>query len=1375
MVNEKGREGMDMWAAFQPRSGETAEHAERKFSLLFLRVMMLRTERHLDVRERAAFLTFLVRLYSSLEVDCVRAAALKAMSLPLWLAVSPTRVELELSRYPALRKPWQRCVKEAEALRATAAAAAAASSSSGSGSSNSVAGQKRKRQEDASSGGATAGRGLVLPADPAARAQLQRRLEISFFPSLLTEFFSVLDAIPAAPAAVDLSVVRYCERFLELLLDLLTQLPCRRFLRLLLVDTHFTLRCKHSALARRSPRVASPFTVDAALAGAGGGRAAAAASAGGAAKDALTAIQVSSSGLAGGATITADDDADATSSAASGGAGAGSGSGSASASSRLHVGGARYVAGQEGRLFTQLLDMITFYLDFEVDEQTGKALSSGEVQGKHYSRIAVLQRLAYKHYGGEVREMKEFALGALGLVSQPATLKSFLSVLSDEQLLSLARHLRLLPCPEHAAEAPASSASSAGAAAPAKRAKEEVGGAADGDSGAAAAAALSAAFDAGDEAAAKGAAEAATSVPAPPLSRGFVMDVLLQAHARRISQAAALNLLPLFPNEQLLWDPALVPAGNRYNGEDVLAMPKLNLQFLTLYDYALRAFHLFRLESAYEIRADIVDAVKRAAPRAVTAKDRSGATSTGTRFTGWARMAAPVHSFALKEVAPPKVGAEVPAHVKGEVRTDIASFAPAVRQEWDSLREHDVLFLVTVRCPIPQGVQPDELRDPAQLAKYVARLSGGGAGGAGAAAAAAAAARREDADGSGDGDATMSSAQQPAATSGGAGAGGGRAAQLPDEEDFTFPLRYGIVHVRGCEVVEVVDEAGEVLNEPGTAEASGGKRRGAAGTKRTLRVLLDPAQYHADQLAMARDGSDAIYDSFNLLIRRDSKSNNFKAVLDTIRDVMNGAAQVSAASAIPSWLQDLLLGYGDPAAAHYKSLPAQQTMDVCDMGDTLLSGQHAIAAFPGKRVTFKHEATGAELAPESAAPPYRVHFVAPAGDGQQAEAGAGAEEVVIVPYTPPAPGPYPEDIPKRNGVPFTPTQVEAIRSGMNPGLTLIAGPPGTGKTDTAVQIICNLYHNFPSQRILLVTHSNQALNDLFEKLMARDVAEEHLLRLGAGEKELDTDKDFSKGGRVAAALQRRLADLSEVERLAVSIGVPGDVGYTCETAEHFNLYHVISRVEAFRLRFGVPAPPEERGLEAALADIAATNASAGKASSAQSVYAAASEKIAAARLAYHATLKDKLSAVPPAAVAEAFPFPGFFATAPGGLPAIFKGADAAADWLAAEACFRHLSKLFSQLASYRAFELLRSHRSRQDYMLTKQARIIAMTCTHAAIQRGRLLQLGFKYDTLVMEEAAQVRKEQQHICYLLLLSYCSALFCSQFVFSSLLLCHGADP
>lgn len=84
--------------------------------------------------------------------------------------------------------------------------------------------------------------------------------------------------------------------------------------------------------------------------------------------------------------------------------------------------------------------------------------------------------------------------------------------------------------------------------------------------------------------------------------------------------------------------------------------------------------------------------------------------------------------------------------------------------------------------------------------------------------------------------------------------------------------------------------------------------------------------------------------------------------------------------------------------------------------------------------------------------------------------------------------------------------MEAIKSGMQPGLTLVVGPPGTGKTDVAVQIISNLYHNFPTQRTLIVTHSNQALNQLFDKIVSLDIDERHLLRLGHGEEALETEK-----------------------------------------------------------------------------------------------------------------------------------------------------------------------------------------------------------------------------------------------------------------------------
>jgi intron-binding protein aquarius len=90
-------------------------------------------------------------------------------------------------------------------------------------------------------------------------------------------------------------------------------------------------------------------------------------------------------------------------------------------------------------------------------------------------------------------------------------------------------------------------------------------------------------------------------------------------------------------------------------------------------------------------------------------------------------------------------------------------------------------------------------------------------------------------------------------------------------------------------------------------------------------------------------------------------------------------------------------------------------------------------------------------------PPYKLKFLdLQSGDSNE-------KRIVVESHKVPNRGPYPQNQPKRNQVRFTPTQVEAIKSGMQPGLTLVVGPPGTGKTDVAVQIISNLYHNFPQQ------------------------------------------------------------------------------------------------------------------------------------------------------------------------------------------------------------------------------------------------------------------------------------------------------------------------
>ncbi|WMV37393.1 hypothetical protein MTR67_030778 [Solanum verrucosum] len=119
------------------------------------------------------------------------------------------------------------------------------------------------------------------------------------------------------------------------------------------------------------------------------------------------------------------------------------------------------------------------------------------------------------------------------------------------------------------------------------------------------------------------------------------------------------------PNEQIMWDESLVPSIN-YTGEGCLALPKLNLQFLTLHDYFLRNFNLFRLESTYEIREDIQEAV----PHLLAYINNEGEPA----FRGWSRMAVPVKEFKITEVEQPNIGEVKPAAVTAEVTFSISSY-----------------------------------------------------------------------------------------------------------------------------------------------------------------------------------------------------------------------------------------------------------------------------------------------------------------------------------------------------------------------------------------------------------------------------------------------------------------------------------------------------------------------------------------------------------------------------------------------------------------------------------------------------------------------------------------------------------------------------
>lgn len=678
-----------------------------------------------------------------------------------------------------------------------------------------------------------------------------------------------------------------------------------------------------------------------------------------------------------------------------------------------------------------------------------------------------------------------------------------------------------------------------------------------------------------------------------PVTRKLLLEVLLTTFERRSTFQERARLMGLFPTERTLFDNSFQQAEN-YDGSHPMALPKLNLQYLSVGDFLWRALILYRCESFYGVRKDIEMALRRLRPELKGPGE--------TTFAGFTKMAMPITKPSILEVVPALVGSEQPSMVRAEVTVDVRRLGDGVRRDWDSLRTDDVVFLLHIEPPTTKSV------------------SNGG-------------------------------------------------------DPLTEAETLGVVTVRAAEVLSITDDKGRHVREGANHLDS----------KRRIQLKLDPQTYTRDAERTAA-GKPDVYAGINLLLRRGRRENNFKPVLESIRNL------VLSEVPLPSWLHEVFLGYGDPASATYKNLPNR--VKKVDFRDTFLDFQHLTESMPGKIIDPGDEVSG------SFGPPYKLEAVEkkeqPKGAKPSKKRRRDAnpaliseiETLKVSTYDAPNHGPYPIDTPRQNSLRFTPAQVEAITSGTQPGLTVVVGPPGTGKTDVATQIISNIYHNFPEQKTLLIAHSNQALNQLFAKIVALDIDERHLLRLGHGEEELDTEGSFSKHGRIESFLGNRDRYLAEVKKLAASLGAPGAHENSAETAGYFSTVYV----EPLWKRFQQTTEAEDST---------------------------------------------------PAAIVEAFPFHAFFADAP--QPLFPEGASREQVVRVAQGCHHHISKIFSELADALPFELLRRERDKANYLLTSEARIIAMTTTHAAIRRGEIASLKFHYDNVVMEEAAQITEIETFI------------------------------
>lgn len=528
-----------------------------------------------------------------------------------------------------------------------------------------------------------------------------------------------------------------------------------------------------------------------------------------------------------------------------------------------------------------------------------------------------------------------------------------------------------------------------------------------------------------------------------------------------------------------------------------------------------------------------------------------------------------------------------------------------------------------------------------------------------------------------------------------------------------------------------------------------------------LQISLDPSQY-------SRDVSKNLDTScFHLVMRRKGKENNYPAVLSCLQQMLAG--DDVGERDVPFWLRDVLLGYGNPKAAT-SPMEVSESSDVVslDFGDTFQNEDHLRGCFAADAKFDVSTSLPATWDRESGFF-CRLFYKGNKTDPHHAELFSNRKALTSFART------------GKNGsrgIRFTKAQIMAIACGVRPGLTLIQGPPGTGKTDVAVQIARLLHRNFPQERTLVITHSNHALNDIFAKIAGKGdgsdggIAQRYLLRLGRGESDLkmrdDDDEgeddprmrsvqtfdemldcrkeglqdmevaeqkiassaainstpdpghlqstsladifldpdssfgyDFTRQGRIDQLLHRRQVLLQRVSILASSMGFNQDeastASYSCENARHFWTVEVLPTWELFLKEKDKVGGNQQGSANAPIV----------------------------------------------------FPFKEFFAkignSHQGGCEHSRAGGFSLLLDRSEEELFEYISSIFCDLEECRPFELLTHASERGNFLLTKHAKLIAMTCTHAAMRRSDFLRLSLFFDSIIVEESAQITEVESFI------------------------------
>lgn len=116
-------------------------------------------------------------------------------------------------------------------------------------------------------------------------------------------------------------------------------------------------------------------------------------------------------------------------------------------------------------------------------------------------------------------------------------------------------------------------------------------------------------------------------------------------------------------------------------------MHKLQLQYLTFEDYLMRNYALYRLESFYQIKCDLENTLFKTTPYYMNGKFQG--------FQNCTKNVVDIKTFFVRNVVPPQIGSKYPTRVEGELNYSVQGLPQDCRKEFESIKKHDVLFLVS--------------------------------------------------------------------------------------------------------------------------------------------------------------------------------------------------------------------------------------------------------------------------------------------------------------------------------------------------------------------------------------------------------------------------------------------------------------------------------------------------------------------------------------------------------------------------------------------------------------------------------------------------------------------------------------------------------